>query len=78
MPSEGGSPRPVVTDLGLTYGLTWVPNGRSLLIAWRRAGFSQLWRVDLSRLGQVEVIPTAGDDVRWVKLGRGTNGRRGV
>jgi Tol biopolymer transport system component len=75
IPSEGGSPRPIASELGLTYGLTWTPNGRGLLIAWRRAGFSQLWRVDLSGAARPEVIPVAGDDVRWVKSGRGPNGR---
>jgi Tol biopolymer transport system component len=75
MPSEGGTPHPVITDLGITYGMTWTPDGRGLMIPWRRAGFSQLWRTDLAGPARPEVIPVAGDDVRWAKLGRGPNGR---
>jgi Tol biopolymer transport system component len=72
MPSDGGAPRTVAADLGLTYGLAWSPSGRELLIAWRRAGYSQLWRVDVSGAQPVDAIPIAGDDVHWVKLGHGS------
>ncbi len=75
MPPAGGTPETIATALGVTTGLTWTPDGRAVLITSRRVGWSQLWLVDAFGSGRIEVVPAAGDDVHWAKLGRGPNGR---
>jgi len=75
MPAEGGAAR-ILTQNGCnSSGITWDPDGRSVIASCQRSGRRQLWRIDASGSGRQELILAAGEHARFPKLGRGPGAR---
>ncbi len=75
MSASGGSMHQVSDDRDTVSGLTWTSDGRSMIIASRRLGRTQLWRVDASGSRRHELIASAGEDVITPRLGHGSGGK---
>jgi WD40 repeat protein len=68
MPVSGGRPRHIATDS--VQGLTWSPDGRTIVFSSKRPGQDRLWRLAVSGLGEVQLIALAGDGALHPRFGR--------
>jgi Tol biopolymer transport system component len=57
---EGGAPQRLTNDNARIAGLTWMPDGQSILFASKRIGTFDLWRVAISD-GSLEDLGVSGD-----------------
>jgi eukaryotic-like serine/threonine-protein kinase len=61
-----GEPRRLTFDNKEIDGLTWTPDGRSLVFSSKRGRRRELWRMRVSPAGEPVRLPAAGDDPRHV------------
>jgi Tol biopolymer transport system component len=73
VPLQGGRCTRITHDECSFNGLTWMPDGRSIVYSSRRRGPYILWRVDATGSGEPERMPVA-DDALFPKASRGPNG----
>jgi Tol biopolymer transport system component/serine/threonine protein kinase len=70
-PSEGGEPRRITTDIGITRGFDWAADGKSLVFSASRAGrahWISLWRISVDG-GEPEPLGV-GDQGTWPSISR--------
>lgn len=60
MPASGGEPQRLTNDNARLFGLTWLPDGQSLVFASKRIGSFALWRVSVAD-GSLEDLGVSGD-----------------
>jgi len=60
MPASGGEPQRLTADNARLFGLTWMPDGQSLVFASKRIGSFALWRVSIAD-GSLEDLGVSGD-----------------
>jgi Tol biopolymer transport system component/DNA-binding winged helix-turn-helix (wHTH) protein len=74
--SGGGAPRRVTADHSSFRGLTWSPDGRSIVYSSRRRGPYRLWQVDASSDGATPIeVASAGEDANFPRYAAGGHGR---
>ena len=74
IPAEGGEPRRLTTNNGITFGVDWTADGQSLIFAASRAGrthWISLWRVPAAG-GEPEPLGV-GDQGTWPSVSRHGN-----
>jgi Tol biopolymer transport system component len=68
MPMSGGRPRRIATDS--VQGLTWSPDGRTVVYSSKRLGQDRLWRLVVSGSREPQPIALAGDGALHPRFGR--------
>lgn len=63
VPSDGGAPRRVTSDVHEGGAPAWTPDGASLLVRSTRAGSANLWRVPVSGGALERLTSGAGEDL---------------
>jgi dipeptidyl aminopeptidase/acylaminoacyl peptidase len=69
IPGSGGSERQVTHEKTNFFGVTWSPDGQTLVFSSRLLGPAQLWQIPASGSGKPELIPVAGEDATFPRFG---------
>jgi Tol biopolymer transport system component len=73
VPVAGGTPRRLTNDARMMQGLSWSPDGTSVLYSLRRSGPFGLWRVPINGGAATALLETGNDvvDPYWAGTGAG-------
>ena len=74
IPSEGGAVRQLFRVGAQLSGITWSPDGRTIVFSSRLGEQYQLWQADANGQGNPRPIAVAGDDARFPRFGRNSSG----